>query len=69
VTVTDTSKQSFLSVWPAGADKPLVSSLNWVAGQTTPNAVTVKLGTGGKVNVYNFAGNANVITDVAGYFR
>ena len=71
-TVTDTTGNSFLSIWPAGVTRPTVSSLNWTPGLTIPNAVTVKLGTGGanagKLSYYNLAGSVNVITDVAGWF-
>ena len=72
VTVTGTTGSSFLTLWPAGQAKPTASSLNWTPGRTIPNAVTVKLGTGGvnagKVSVFNLAGNADVIIDVAGYY-
>ena len=47
VTVTDTTGGSFLTLWPAGQTKPTASNLNWTPGLTIPNAVTVKLGTGG----------------------
>jgi hypothetical protein len=69
VTVTDTTASSFLSVWPAGAPRPTASSLNWQAGWTVPNAVTVKLGAGGKVSVFNHRGAADVVIDVVGYFE
>jgi hypothetical protein len=68
VTVTNTTQASFLSIWPTGQPQPLVSSLNWAAGQTIPNAVTVKVGTGGNIAVYNPTGNVDVIVDVVGYF-
>lgn len=68
VTVTGTTASGFLTLWPAGASQPTASNLNWVAGQTIPNAVTVKVGAGGKVNVFNAAGNATVIVDVVGYY-
>ena len=68
VTVTDTTAASYLTVWPAGQTQPTVSSLNWSAGTTIPNAVTVKLPASGKVSIFNFAGNADVVFDVAGYY-
>jgi len=68
VTVTDTSGAGFLTIWPTGQPRPVVSSLNWAPGQTIANAVTVKPGTGGKVSVFNAAGNADVIVDVIGSF-
>src|SRR5207249_11440416 len=38
------------------------------AGQTIPNLVTVALGSGGKVSVYNNQGSVHVILDVVGYY-
>ncbi len=67
VTVTDTTAASYLTVWPAGVPRPLASNLNWGAGTTVPNLVEVALGANGEVSVYNAAGSANVIVDVAGY--
>ena len=40
---------------------PSVSSLNFVAGQTIPNLVKVKVGTGGKVSFFNPTGTVHVI--------
>jgi streptogramin lyase len=68
VTVTGTTAPSFLTIWPKGQPQPTASNLNWVAGQTIPNAVTVKAGDGGMVNVFNPSGSANVIIDVVGYY-
>ena len=68
VTVTGTTAESFLTVYPDGAARPTASSLNWRSGTTIPNAVTVKVGTGGKVRVFNNAGSAHVIVDVVGWF-
>src|SRR4029077_18468894 len=67
VTVTDTTSASYLTLWPTGVFRPTASNLNWTAGQTVPNLVEVALGTGGQVSVYNAAGSADVIFDVAGY--
>jgi len=68
VTVTDGDSGSFLTVWPADADRPTASDLNWVAGQTIPNAVTVELSAGGQVSVYNLAGHVDVVIDVCGWY-
>jgi hypothetical protein len=69
VTATDTNAVSFLSIWPDGQAKPTVSSLNWDPGWTIPNAVTVKVGDGGNVKLFNNQGRVNVIADVVGYFK
>jgi len=68
VTVTEPSQAGFLTVWPSDVDRPLASSLNFVAGKTTPNAVVVGVGSGGRISIYNSAGNTQVIVDVAGWF-
>jgi hypothetical protein len=73
VTVTGPTAAGFLTLYPADAARPNASNVNFVANQTVPNAVTVKLGgpgaNVGKVNIYNEAGSVHVIVDVAGYFR
>ena len=69
VTVTQPSVGGFLTVFPSGTARPLASSLNFVAGQTVPNLVMAKLGTDGKVNIYNNAGTAHVILDVVGWYH
>ncbi|HWI02865.1 MAG TPA: hypothetical protein VNT52_03435, partial [Acidimicrobiales bacterium] len=68
VTVTEPTAGSYLTGWPAGVAQPLASNLNYVAGLTVPNLVVVKVGEGGKVNLYNNAGWAHVIADVAGWY-
>jgi hypothetical protein len=69
VTVTDTGGPGYVTVWPAGMAPPLASNLNFTAGQTIPNLVTVKVGFGGRVGLKN--GSAlpvHLIADVAGYY-
>ncbi len=68
VTVTEPTSSGFLTVSPAGEERPLASNLNFTAAQTVPNMVFCKLGTGGAVNVYNSAGQSHVVIDVLGYF-
>jgi hypothetical protein len=68
VTVTEPTAVSFLTAWPAGTSRPLASNLNYAAGQTVANLVTVKVGTDGKVNLLNYAGSTHVIADVAGWY-
>jgi hypothetical protein len=68
VTVTNTTKPSFLTVWPDDATKPTASDLNWVAGETVPNLVVVKLGADGGVKIFNAAGSVDVVVDVSGWY-
>ncbi len=69
VTALNASQQTHLTVWPAGQAKPEASSLNPSSSAPVPNLVTVKLGTGGAISVYNNSGTLDVFGDVVGYFR
>jgi hypothetical protein len=69
VTVTETTSNGYLTVSPTGTTRPVVSNLNWSTGATIPNAVTVKVGSGGSIDLYQSGpGTAQVIVDVAGYY-
>lgn len=66
-TGTDTTSEGYLTVWPTGTARPLASNLKWAAGQTVPNAVTVKLGSGGQLSLFNATGSTDVIVALVGY--
>jgi uncharacterized protein YkwD len=68
VAVTGPTAQSYLTVFPAGEAMPVAANLNYLAGQTVPNLVTAKLGAGGRVSLFNAAGTADVVIDVAGWY-
>jgi hypothetical protein len=69
LTVTGPTASGFLSVYPYGAPRPDVSSLNFVKGQTVPNLVTTAVDSAGRVSIYNSAGTSHVVADLAGYYR
>ena len=69
VTIVNPTQVSFLTVFPFGAPKPLASNLNWTAGHAPiANAVTVRIGTAGKVSFFNNKGKVNVVADIVGYY-
>ncbi|GAA4256971.1 hypothetical protein GCM10022255_071950 [Dactylosporangium darangshiense] len=68
VTVTGPTSAGYLTVFPTGVTRPTASNLNFTAGWTGANSVTVPVGTDGKVDIYNPAGNVSVIADVVGYY-
>ena len=69
VTATGPAAHGFITVYPSGSTQPTASNLNFTAGQTIPNLVTVKLGTGGKIKLTNNSGGTvQLIADVAGYY-
>jgi hypothetical protein len=68
VTVTEPDSDSWLTIWPTGSARPNASSLNYRPGLTVPNLVVAKLGSGGRVSLFNARGSAHVIADVVGCF-
>jgi hypothetical protein len=68
VTVTNPTLPGYVTVFPTGGQRPTASNLNFTAGQTVPNRVIVKVGTGGKVSFFNAAGTVHVIVDIGGWF-
>jgi hypothetical protein len=67
VTVTEARGSGFVTVWPCGEARPNASSLNYVSGQTVANAVTARVGVGGKVCL--FAQTAtHLVVDAGGSF-
>ncbi|MBI4903902.1 MAG: BACON domain-containing protein [Acidobacteria bacterium] len=67
VTVVPSSALSFLTLWPAGSSRPLVSTLNSFQGRTLANAAIVPSGASGSVSVYA-SDTTHVILDINGYF-
>ncbi|MHB8450598.1 MAG: fibronectin type III domain-containing protein [Mycobacteriales bacterium] len=68
VTVTGTTGDSYLTVFPAGTTRPVASDLNWLPGQTVANLTVVKLGTSGELTLYNNRGTVDAIADVVGWY-
>jgi hypothetical protein len=68
VTAVGSTGSNYLTVYPFGAAQPTASNLNFVAGETIANMVIVKIGTGGKITIYNNDGNTPVLVDVVGWF-
>ena len=69
VTVTNPTAAGYVTVWPAGVARPTASSLNVTPGWTGANMVTVGVGAGGKVSIFNANGSVDVIADVVGYYN
>jgi len=67
VTVTGPTAAGFITVYPCGIPTPLASNLNYGSGTTVANAVFAKVGTDGKVCLFNSA-PTQVVVDVNGFF-
>jgi hypothetical protein len=69
VTVSAPTAAGYLEVYPTGsAPSTPTSNVNFTAGETVANLVTVPLSSSGAVSVLNYAGTANVDVDVEGYY-
>ena len=69
VTAINPTVPTYLSVFPTGAaGATSSSSLNAVPGTPTPNLVTVKTGSAGRISIYNHGGTVDVAVDLAGYY-
>jgi hypothetical protein len=66
VTVTEAGGSGFVTVYPCGT-RPNASSLNYVAGQTVPNAVIAPVSPSGEVCFYSQA-PVHLLADVNGWF-
>jgi hypothetical protein len=66
VTVTEPDGGGFVTVYPCG-ERKVVSSLNYVAGQTVPNAVIAPVSSRGTVCLYSQS-NTHLLADVNGWF-
>ncbi len=69
ITAVDATAESYMTVWPTGNAQPNASNLNYVANLVVPNAVTVKVGAGGKISIFNATGNVHVLVDVVGWYE
>jgi hypothetical protein len=67
VTVDNPVASGFVTVYPCGSPLPLVSSVNYVAGQTVANAVIAPLAADGKVCFYSNV-QTDIIVDINGWF-
>jgi hypothetical protein len=67
VTAVQGAGPGWVTVFPCGAARPLASNLNFVAGQTVPNAVLSKVGADGAVCLFASAAT-HLVVDVNGSF-
>ncbi len=67
VTETQATAGGYVTVYPDGTTKPTASNLNYPAGDTRANLVTVKLGSNGKLAL-TATSTVQLIGDVAGYY-
>lgn len=67
-TVVDPAGAGYLTVWNCSGNQPVVSTVNFTAGQVTPNAATVPLDASGGLCVFSNVGT-HLVVDVNGFYR
>lgn len=69
LTVTAGESFGYITAYPSGTARPNASHINFTAGETVPNSVTVPVGADGKVTLYNrSAGKTDLLADISGYY-
>ena len=69
LTVTEPRLIGFITAYASGTQRPGSSNVNFLAGQTVANSVTVPVGADGKVTLFNRSyGTTHLIADVSGYY-
>jgi hypothetical protein len=70
VSITRPTSEGYVTCYPTGVSPPLVSTINYRAGQTRANNAILPLGTAGDFDVACAGvGTVDFILDVNGYFR
>lgn len=69
LTVAEAKSHGFVAAYASGTPIPNTSNVNFAAGQTVPNSVTVPVGADGKVALFNRSpGATHLVADVSGYY-
>jgi hypothetical protein len=64
---TPDASYAFITAYPTGSTRPLVSSLNFLRGTQVSNAVIVPAGTAGDIDIYASSAT-EVVVDINGYY-
>ena len=68
VTVVNPNAATYLTVYPSGTNPPNASNINFVPGQIIPNMAIVKVGTDGRIAIFNGLGATDLVIDIVGWF-
>jgi hypothetical protein len=68
LTGADATAQSYVTAWPDGEQQPVTSNLNVVPWDINANLASVALPSDRSVDLYNNAGDTDLVGDLAGYF-
>lgn len=62
------SANTFLTLYPKGQTRPIVSNLNPRKDDNVANLATVKVGADSSITLYNDQGSTDAVVDVVGYY-
>jgi len=68
LTATNTTNNSFVTLFPAGTVRPVASNLNPQSGLTRANLTTVKVDATGAISVFNNSAATHLLVDLVGYY-
>ena len=68
ITAAGTQGPGFIVIYPQGGSVPVVSTLNYVGGQTVANAADVPAAANGGVTVIAGTSGTHLVLDINGYF-
>ena len=68
ITVVSPAGLGYVLLYPDGGSQPVVSTLNFTAGQTVANAAIVPLGNSGGITVAAALSNTELLIDTNGYY-
>lgn len=68
ITAVRPSRETYLTVYPDGEVRPTASSLNPDPGAVSANLVVAKVGEGGRIRLFNHAGDVHLLADLTAYF-
>ena len=70
VTVVNPTAAGYATVFSPSGPRPVVSNINFAAGQNVPNTVVVRLAGNYQVSIFNgSSGTVDLLADVQGYFQ
>lgn len=67
LTAVNPSGGGYITMWPTGGERPVVSNVNFGPGQTVPNLGILKIGGDGTISVFSEVGTVDFLIDVMAY--
>jgi len=68
VTASNPTSEGFITVFPSGTTRPITSNLNFMPGQAISNLVIAKVGSNGKISLFNSRAPTDLMADIVGWF-